>query len=226
MRHDSAHDRPPHPDGLYPEPPYTDQLSGRVCYVDLMAQPPLPGPGPRRPATEADWAAVPAPYTAHLIEGELYAMARPRPHHARALGSILLALAGPFDRGVGGPGGWLLLAEVDVRVRHSIVAPDLAGWRRERMEKVPDETPIPLAPDWVCEVLSPGTEPFDRGVKATWYAAVGVSWMWFVDPDARTLEAYQNDAGVWRPEGRWQGEAEVKAQPFDALPWLLSQLWG
>ena len=194
-----------------------------------MSQPArfLPGPGPRRPATIADWEAVPAPYTAHLIDGKLYAMGRPRPAHAVALGRLFARLS-PFDPGPErqGPGGWLLLLEVDVRVGGNIVAPDLAGWRRERMAMVPDVTPIPLAPDWVCEVLSPSTEVFDRGDKAGWYASVGVESLWFVDPEAKTLEAYQNDAGQWRPVGRWQGEGEMAAPPFEATPWPLTALWG
>jgi Uma2 family endonuclease len=183
--------------------------------------------GPLRLATVADWEAVPAPYTAHLIDGQLYAMGRPRPRHALVLRRLSFHLEG-FDpgEGVAGPGGWLLLPEVDVRVRQNIVAPDLAGWRRERLPSLPDETPVSLAPDWVCEVLSPGTETFDRGVKATWYASVGVTWLWVVDPEARTLEVFRNDAGAWRPEGRWQGEAEVKAAPFEALTWPLGSLWG
>ena len=192
-----------------------------------MAQPALPGPGPRRPATIADWEAVPAPYTAHLIDGELYAMSRPVARHAVALRKLGARLE-PFDPdpGVQGPGGWILLPEVDVRVQGNIVSPDLAGWRRERMPTTPNVTPIPLAPDWVCEVLSPSTETFDRGQKATWYASVGVGWLWFVDPEARTLEVYQNDAELWRPVGRWQGEGQVTAPPFEAAGWSLVGLWG
>jgi hypothetical protein len=54
----------------------------------------------------------------------------------------------------------------------------------------------------------------------------GVAWRWFVDPDARTLEAYRNDAGARRPEGRWQGEAGVTAAPFGAFGWSLATLWA
>jgi Uma2 family endonuclease len=188
-----------------------------------MSQPVLPQ---LRPATIADWEAVPDAYTAHLIDGQLYAMGRPMARHARAQGAALMTLMQPFDRGIGGPGGWLILAEVDVKVRNNIVSPDLAGWRRERMPAIPDVTPIPLAPDWVCEVVSPSTETFDRGVKATWYASVGVAHLWFVDPEAKTLEVYVNDAGAWRPAGRWQGEGDVVAPPFEAAGWPLALLWG
>jgi Uma2 family endonuclease len=192
-----------------------------------MAHLPLPSlsPGPRRPATLADWEAVPAPYTAHLIDGELYVLPKPLPRHARAAGGVYEALVGPFDRKRGGPGGWLFLLEVDILLGRDVVAPDLAGWRRERLAEVPNETPVRVAPDWCCEVLSPRTEVFDRGAKAAWYAAAGVQSLWLVDPDARTLEAYRNDAGAWRPEGRWQGEAEVTAAPFETPSWSLATLW-
>jgi Uma2 family endonuclease len=193
-----------------------------------MAQPPIssPGPGPRRPATVADWEAVPAPYTAHLIAGNLEVLPKPMPRHAHAQGQLFGELNGPFNRKRGGPGGWLFLQEVDIRLGSDIVSPDIAGWRRERLPGVPDATPITLAPDWVCEVLSPRTETFDRGGKAGWYAAAGVDWLWFVDPEARTLEAYKRDGTAWRPIGTWRGDADVAAPPFDAVTWPLAALWG
>lgn len=44
-----------------------------------------------------------------------------------------------------------------------IIVPDLAGWRRDRMPRIPrDDAFIKLPPDWVCEVLSPSTQS-DRG---------------------------------------------------------------
>ncbi len=83
-----------------------------------QAHPP-DGPGPRRPATLADWEAVPAPYTGHLIGGRLYVHPKPLPRHARVQGGLHDVLFGPFDRQRGGPGGWLLLRDVDVRVGRS-----------------------------------------------------------------------------------------------------------
>jgi len=35
------------------------------------------------------------------------------------------------------------------------MVPDLAGWRRERLPRIPAVPAMTLAPDWVCEVLSP-----------------------------------------------------------------------
>lgn len=153
-------------------------------------------------------------------------MSKPKPMHSMVQGGMTETLLGPFHRGRGGPGGWLLLQEVDIRLGRDIVAPDMAGWRRERMAQVPTEAPITLAPDWVCEVLSPGTEVFDRKTKADWYARSGVGWMWLVDPADRMLEVFRNDSGTWRQEGVWRGDDEVKAAPFDALAWSLGLLWS
>ncbi len=75
-------------------------------------------------------------------------------------------------------------------------------------------------------MISPSTEAFDRGTKATWYQETGVSWLWFIDPEAQTLEVYENDAGQFRRRLRLQGEVDVSAPPFDAVAWPLASLWG
>jgi len=48
-----------------------------------------------------------------------------------------------------------------------------------------------LAPDWVCEVVSPGTGRLDRTKKLGVYARAEVRRAWLVDPLARTLEVYR-----------------------------------
>lgn len=184
------------------------------------------GAGPRRPATLADLDAVPSTHTGHLIGGRLYAHPRPRLEHSDAETGLAEVLRGPFQRGRGGPGGWWILMEPEVRIGAEATVPDLAGWRRERLPEGPRGAHATVAPDWACEVLSPRTETFDRGTKAELFAAIGVEWLWFVDPEARTLEAYQRDGVTWRPAGTWRGEADVTAKPFDALTWSLSELWG
>jgi Uma2 family endonuclease len=69
--------------------------------------------------------------------------------------------------------------------------PDIAGWRRSTSGWPDlDETPVTRVPEWVAEVPSPSTAAADRGVKADAYGAMGVGWMWLVDPDAGRLEAF------------------------------------
>lgn len=62
------------------------------------------------------------------------------------------------------------------------MAPDLAGWRRERLPELPETAAFTLAPDWVCEILSEGTERIDRIKKARIYAREGVRNYWIVHP--------------------------------------------
>ncbi|EQD78878.1 protein containing DUF820, partial [mine drainage metagenome] len=102
----------------------------------------------------------------------------------------------------------------------------LAGWRRERMPKLPETAWFELAPDWVCEVLSPATARTDRVLKLPRYAAAGVAHCWLVDPDARTLEAYANSDGRWLLLGAWGGDGQPRVAPFEAIELPLAGLWA
>src|SRR4051812_32456393 len=95
---------------------------------------------------------------------------QPTPLHANAAAGLTAALRDPFQRGQGGPGGWIILPEPELHLREEALVPDLAGWRRTRMPALPHTAAIELAPDWVCEVLSPSTEARDRGDKMPSYA--------------------------------------------------------
>jgi Uma2 family endonuclease len=185
-------------------------------------------------ATVAELEAVPPNLVAELIGGTLYTMTRPAPKHGVAASRLGGELQGPFDRGRGGPGGWWILDEPELRFAYpaapgevEVVVPDLAGWLRERMPKLPRTKYFTLAPDWICEVLSPSTAAHDRGVKMPLYAREGVRLAWLIDPIARTLEIFNLGA-----DGRWVvaevhgGDAVVRAAPFDAIELELAALWA
>ena len=76
-----------------------------------------------------------------------------------------------------------------------ILVPDWAGWRKTRMPQRPATAYFPLAPDWICEVLSPSTVQIDRPRKLRVYAREGVAHAWLVDPLARTPEVLRLDGG-------------------------------
>ena len=134
-------------------------------------------------------------------------------------------LDGPFRRGSGGPGGWRLMIEPELHLGADVLVPDLAGWRRERLPVVPDTAAIDLAPDWVCEILSPGTRRFDLTEKRDLYGANAVAHLWLVDPEARTLEAFTLDAGRWTLAAAFQDGDDIRAAPFEALVFPLGALW-
>ncbi|MDE2911520.1 MAG: Uma2 family endonuclease [Paracoccaceae bacterium] len=54
-----------------------------------------------------------------------------------------------------------------------------------------------ITPDWVCEVLSPSTRRLDQGEKRDLYAREGVGHLWFIGPDARTLEDFELREEHW-----------------------------
>lgn len=180
----------------------------------------------KRPATYADVAAAPQHVVAELIDGTLYTTPRPSPPHALAAGRLLADLDGPFGRGKGGPGGWVLLIEPELHIVGQVMVPDIAGWRRERMSELPAGTAIELRPDWVCEVASPSTAALDRKVKMPKYAQAGVSHLWLVDPLAQLLLVFRLDAGAWREVGVYSEDDRVRAEPFEALEIDLAELWA
>jgi hypothetical protein len=113
---------------------------------------PMADPAKRR-ATYEDLLAVPEHLVAEILNGELVTQPRPAAPHAHATSSLGGELYGPFTRGKGGPGGWVILFEPELHLQGHVLVPDLAGWRRERMPEVPDTAAIELAPDWICEIL-------------------------------------------------------------------------
>jgi Uma2 family endonuclease len=163
---------------------------------------------------------------AEVLAGELHASPRPRIRHARAATLLGAKLSGSFDDDAE-PGGWILLDEPELHLGAGpdIIVPDIAGWRRERMPRLPDHAFLELAPDWVCEVLSPSTERIDRTKKRAIYAREGVSHLWFIAPDAKVLEVFALDNGSYRLVGSWADQALVRAPPFEALELALAQLW-
>jgi Uma2 family endonuclease len=58
------------------------------------------------------------------------------------------------------------------------ISPDVAGWRRERMPEMPDDEPVRMVSDWVCEILSKPTRRHDQLVKLPYYAEVGAAYAW------------------------------------------------
>jgi Uma2 family endonuclease len=178
-----------------------------------------------RPATYDDLLKVPDNFVAEILDGELYASPRPAPRHADASSGLGGALRNPFDRGRGGPGGWRILDEPELHLGADVVVPDLAGWKRERLPALPEEAFFSLAPDWVCEVVSPSTAAMDRVKKLGIYARERIAHVWLVDPIACTLEILRLEGGRWTIVSSSSGLAVLCAEPFDAIELDLSLLW-
>ena len=178
-----------------------------------------------RRATYQDVLDAPAHRVAEIVDGTLHTHPRPAMPHALASSRLGGELTGPFDRGRGGPGGWWIIFEPELHLGEEIVVPDLAGWRRERMPDYPDTAYATLAPDWVCEVLSPSTRRLDLHGKRPIYAREGVGHLWLVDPLDRTLEAFELRDGHWTLIATAKDDEPISIRPFDAITFSLADLW-
>ncbi len=176
-------------------------------------------------ATYQDVLDAPPHKVAEIIDETLHLNPRPAPAHADANSGIVTNLRAPFGHGRGGPGGWLIVDEPELHLGKDVLVPDVAGWRRARMTTLPDTAYFALAPDWVCEVLSPSTYKIDRGRKSAIYAREKIPYMWLVDPGKRTLEAYELESGRWALIDSLCDDAIVTLPPFDAVSFPLSDLW-
>ncbi len=176
-------------------------------------------------ATYDDLCALPENLVGEIVAGELYASPRPAPRHALATTELGGELNSEFGGRRGGPGGWLILIEPELHLGEHILVPDIAGWRRERMPSLPETAWFEVAPDWICEVVSPSTAGLDRVVKLPRYAEHGVGHAWLVDPISRTLEVYRLVDGRWTMVGAHGADEQVQAEPFDAIELDLKLLW-
>jgi Uma2 family endonuclease len=180
----------------------------------------------RKAPTLADLEALPPNVKGEIIEGVLYTMTRPRAGHQHALLSIGRRVSDPFGDGRGGPGGWWILPEPGIELPNTPeISPDLAGWRRERMEALPENDSIRVVPDWVCEILSPSTRRHDLLIKKPYYARIGVPHHWVVDRDARTVSAYSLEGGRWVEIGVYGDEHDARIAPFDSVPIDIASFW-
>jgi Uma2 family endonuclease len=175
----------------------------------------------------AELVALPANKIGEIIDGQLHVMPRPNDRHSNATTALGAVLFQPFVFNYkGGPGGWVFRDEPELHLRHHVLVPDIAGWRSERWV-TPAGLYQTIVPDWVCEILSPSTESFDRNEKASIYSELGILHMWLIDVNTCTIEAYDcvKNKQKWRLLGSHQGDIEAKIKPFDAVALELSWLW-
>ena len=180
----------------------------------------------RKPATYDDLLKLPDDKIGEIVDGELYASPRPAGRHASCAFTLSSEIGPPFQGKRGGPGGWLFLFEPELHLADDKLVADLAGWRRDRLPCVPDAPVLTLAPDWVCEILSPSTERLDRVRKLPAYARHGVGHAWLINPSTRTLEVYRREGGSWVLAGTHADDAIVRAEPFGAIEQDLLRVWG
>jgi Uma2 family endonuclease len=184
-------------------------------------------PTPRR-ATYEDVLRAPENLTAEVLDGELHLTPRPARAHLMSASGLGSFLFGAFHVGAGGPGGWTIIDQPELHLGPDIVVPDIGGWREGGLvhRADVDEAFITVVPDWVCEILSPGTLRVDRMKKMPIFARERVGHVWLVDPRARTVEVFRHAGEGYVLVGTLGGDDGLTAEPFEAATIPPAFLWG
>jgi Uma2 family endonuclease len=165
-----------------------------------------------------------------LIDGEIVQRTMARPEHGIAQAKVVESLGG-FNRRSGGPrgpGGWWLMTEVDVLYskKEEVFRHDVLGFRRDRHPERPTGVPVPVVPDWVCEVLSMSTARTDIVKKQRTLHFHRVAHYWIVDPEHETLTVLRHhEEGYLAVATGGVGDI-VRAEPFEALEIDVGELFG
>ncbi|MBI4587723.1 MAG: Uma2 family endonuclease [Candidatus Rokubacteria bacterium] len=179
--------------------------------------------GTRVILTYKDYEALPADGRRYeLHEGELSVTPAPSPKHQETGGNLLIVLSQHVKaRGL----GKVFVSPIDCILSDiTVVQPDLVYVETGRLSAITTRG-IEGPPTLVIEILSPSTIQIDRGVKVQLYARHGVPYYWIVDPEARSIEAYQLREGGYRLTARFEGTDPVFLPPFPDLALVAASIW-
>ncbi len=124
-----------------------------------------------------------------LDEGELIEMTRPTYKHNRVLGYVFVELTIYFRRVRTGQA--LISENLYALSPNTRRAPDVAVILGDRHEELKNAKVIPVIPEIVAEVLSPGETPRMIHRKLKQYFEAGVKEVWLIDPDDREIEIWK-----------------------------------
>lgn len=75
----------------------------------------------------------------------------------------------------------------------TVLAPDVAFVRQDRLKDLPDQGYFPGAPDLAVEVLSPGDTAPEVLEKVELWLSAGCAQVWIVNPRNHAISAYLGD---------------------------------
>ena len=171
--------------------------------------------------TYEDYASIPPDGQIYqILDGEVFVTPSPTPFHQRASKRLQRQLERYFEESGRGE---VFNAPIDVILsNHDIAVPDIVV--------VADRTSIvcrgiEAPPLLIVEVLSPTTARYDKETKSKRYALLGVAHYWILDHDARRLECFRNQNGVFDLVVSAEADLTVSHPDFDGLTIDLAAIW-
>ena len=135
--------------------------------------------------TTDDIYALPEGTRAELIDGRIYNMAPPTRKHQEIAGTLYRKIADYIDSNGGSCKPYIAPFAVFLNADDkNYVEPDISVICDKN--KLTDKG-CSGAPDWVIEIVSPGSRRIDYSIKLFKYRSAGVREYWIVDPDKNRI---------------------------------------
>jgi Uma2 family endonuclease len=166
---------------------------------------------PKIKFTVADYMTAPEDRRYQLLDGEMIVAPSPTDKHQAVVGEIFVAL---HQFVAAHSLGLVRIAPYDVVLsNYDVAQPDIL-FVSNRRSHIVTAANIQGAPDLIVEVLSPGTQQYDRGYKRTLYARHGVREYWLVDPDAERVEVLVEGGEAGLTPAAAYGRADTLVSPL------------
>lgn len=132
--------------------------------------------------------ALPNGKRAELIDGQIYYMAPPGRKQQHIVGQLFRRIADYIDSSGGTCQPYIAPFAVFLNEDDkNYVEPDISVICRP--DKLTDKGCVG-APDWILEIVSPGSRHMDYMIKLFKYRTAGVKEYWIVDPDKNRITVY------------------------------------
>lgn len=141
--------------------------------------------------TTEDIYSLPEGTRAELIDGKLYYMAPPSRRHQRIILSLGRTISDYIDSKHG-------VCEVDIAPFAVFLAENDTNYVEPDISVICDKNKLNDrgcvgAPDWIIEIVSPGSRHMDYFTKLFKYRTAGVREYWIVDPEKKRIMVYDFD---------------------------------
>lgn len=159
--------------------------------------------------TEADYFRLPeSNKIIELSEGRLIISPAPTDQHQKISFKLSLLVG---NHVLSNNLGEVRYAPVDVRLKKGIIRqPDIVFMSNEHLNRITNKRWG--IPDFVIEVISPGTKKEDRKYKYAEYEKAGIKEYWIIDPDKQTVDIYELRNKQYVEIGNFHGEDIVKSE--------------
>lgn len=170
--------------------------------------------------TTEDIFALPEGERAELIDGVIYNMAPPSTRHQIIVGELYATIRN-FIKTHGGNckpfiSPFAVFLSEDSK---NYLEPDISVVCSP--EKI-DDKGCHGAPDWIIEVVSPGTQARDYGIKLFKYRTAGVREYWIVNPMNKTVTVYDLESDT--ATGQYSFDESILVNIFSELTIKISEL--